>query len=106
MNFPNIINPRKCSRCKKTQGLTNFGFNSRTGGRLKTCVRCRMIQENRDNRRKDLELKPEIEEAVIMGLPKHLMLPVDVVISAGVKYYHAEPDSIPPPYIFSYDYSY
>ncbi len=100
MNFPNIVNPTKCTRCNKTQDLTNFGLNSRTGARLKTCNRCKLVQANRDNRRKELELKPENEEAVIMGLPKHLMLPVDVVISTGVKYYHAEPDSIPPPYVF------
>ena len=74
-NTQNALN-KKCSRCKKTQIITNFGFK-KNGDECKTCFRCRMqpdipnngIEENNINDTIDTHETTQVNEKISPVIP-------------------------------------
>ncbi len=124
------MNPRdifdyKCSSCKAMWEPQYFGWNQRTGARLKTCNFCRAIRAARAEVRREsglLEAVPEVTSEPVLwdaaaelntetsesprGEPQIVMLPPDSKeayptlnpssSSAADSYYCYEPEPEPP----------
>ncbi len=58
---PRDIEDYKCSSCKVTKAPNYFGWNQRTGARLKTCNYCRHMRSESDYAAKERKLQASRE---------------------------------------------